>query len=53
MTRLRHIADALRSGFVWANTPAVPTDVRYDIGLSWLNEATLVGISIPPPRSAR
>ena len=53
MSRLRHLARALRTGFVRASTPAVPGDARYDIALTWLNEATLVGISIPPPRSAR
>ena len=53
MSRLRHLASALRAGFLRASTPAVPADARDDFALTWLNEATLVGISMPAPRSVR
>jgi hypothetical protein len=53
MSRLRRLASALRAGFLRASSPAVPADARPDIALTWLNEATLVGISVPAPRSIR
>lgn len=48
MSRLRHLASALRAGWLRANA-----SVHTDTGLTWLNEATLVGISVPAPRSIR
>jgi hypothetical protein len=53
MNRLRHLASALRAGLLRASTPAVPADAQPDIALTWLNEATLMGISVPAPRSIR
>lgn len=53
MSRLRRLASALRTGFVRASTPAVPADVQPDLALTWLNEATLMGISVPAPRRTR
>ncbi|WP_163745785.1 hypothetical protein [Mycolicibacterium helvum] len=53
MSRLRDIASALREGFLRASAPVVPVDARPEIALTWLNEATLVGISVPAPRSIR
>ena len=53
MSTLRQLASALRAGIIRATTPAVPSDPQTDFALTWLNEATLVGISVPPPRSNR
>jgi hypothetical protein len=53
MIRLARLVTALRTGFLRATTPSIPADARTDFGLTWLNEATLVGISVPAPRSVR
>ncbi len=50
---LARLVLALRAGFVRASTPGLPPVSQADIALTWLNEATLVGISVPAPRSNR
>jgi hypothetical protein len=41
MSRLRRLASSLRAGFLRASTP------------TWISETTLLGISVPSPRSFR
>lgn len=53
MTRLEQILRAMRAGFQRASVPALPADTAPDIAMTWLNEATLAGISVPAPRRAR
>jgi len=44
------LLSALRAGFHRAITPPrVIGDYQPDIELLWLNEGTLLGISLPPP----
>ncbi len=51
--RTRLFFSAIRSGWLTATTPPRELKQPESIELSWLNEATLVGISVPPPRSKK
>ena len=53
MSILRQLASVLRAGLARANTPVVPPNADSHFLQTWLNEATLVGISVPLPRSNR
>ena len=48
---LQRLVARLRSGFVRAFAPveASPAEPAADVGLMYLNEATLLGISVPAP----
>ncbi|MCI4675248.1 hypothetical protein [Candidatus Mycolicibacterium alkanivorans] len=48
---LHQIVTRLRSGLVRAVTP--PAAQGADLGLTYLNEGTLLGISVPAPRRDR
>lgn len=51
--RSRLFFSAIRTGWLAAATPPREVPQPESIELSWLNEATLVGISVPPPRSKK
>jgi hypothetical protein len=48
---LQRLVARLRSGLIRSATP--PEDQAAEFGWAYLNEGTLLGISVPPPRRNR